>query len=70
MKFLTDGREVMCPHVNQADPRCGRHLTLDDLAWAFSHCVERPASCPIYWEIAADDRIERQGRVASVSASG
>lgn len=45
----------MCPHVNQSDPRCGRHLRLDDLAWAFSYCVERPAACPIYWEIASDD---------------
>ena len=46
----------MCPFADRSDARCRRHLRLDDLAWAFSYCVERPAACPIYWEIALDDR--------------
>ena len=50
----------MCPYVNTSDPRCGRHLRLDDLAWAFSFCVERPLACPIYWEIAFDDDARRR----------
>lgn len=45
----------MCPFAERSDLRCRRHLTLDDLAWAFSYCVEHPTACPIYWEIALDD---------------
>jgi len=60
----------MCPFAERSDPRCGRHLRLDDLAWAFSRCVEHPTTCPIYWEITLDDgQLRRVGPDRLVASS-
>ena len=38
----------MCPFLDTADPRCGKHLTLSNIVSAFAHCADRYTECPAY----------------------
>ena len=39
---------MICPFLEQADPRCASHLSLTRLSDAFTYCVGRYQSCPVY----------------------
>jgi len=41
----------MCPFLEAADPRCGQHLTLDNLSHALEYCACDYRECPVYREL-------------------
>ena len=43
----------MCPLLDASNPRCSTHLTLRNLAGAFTHCADRYTDCHIYRELLA-----------------
>ena len=51
----------MCPFVEAADPRCGKRLTLSNMAHALECCACDYGQCPVYREIQQDARDNRQG---------
>jgi hypothetical protein len=53
---LASGDATVCPYVNKADRRCTTHLTLVNLAYAFTYCADRHIDCPVYAELLTDDR--------------
>lgn len=44
----------MCPFLDQGDPRCAAHLTMQNLANAFEHCADHFASCPVFQDMLVD----------------
>lgn len=55
---------MICPLMDLADPRCSAHLSLVNLSDAFSHCVGRYQSCPVY-QRRVRDRLVGAANVAS-----
>lgn len=47
------GPEVECPFVHRADGRCAEHLTMGGMGYAFDHCFDAFAGCPVYAELSA-----------------
>ena len=47
-----------CPFLNRRERRCGQHLSLQGLDYAFDYCFGSYQSCPAYFELL----VERQAR--------
>ncbi len=55
---------MVCPFLEQADPRCADHFSLINIADAFSHCVGRHQACPVYQRLLTD-RLAGRHRTAA-----
>lgn len=54
-----------CPFVDRADARCSVHLTMGGIGYAFDHCFDDFAACPVHAELALEGRGEgAEGRSA------
>ena len=63
---------MICPFMDLTDPRCADHFNLVNLTAAFSHCVGRYQSCPVYQTMTSDHGRPRQlggGRALPVRAA-
>lgn len=45
----------MCPFVEMSDPRCAAHLTMRNIAWAYTHCADCYSECQVYLELVLED---------------
>ncbi len=43
----------MCPMLDESNPSCASHLTLDNILTAFAHCADRYGECPVYQHLIA-----------------
>ncbi len=59
----------MCPFVNKSDARCAAHLTLQNIASAFTDCAGQHIKCPVYQELTTDDCNQEDSRPNSLLAS-
>lgn len=48
--------DAECPFVNRYDGRCSEHLTMGGLGYAYRHCFDDFAGCPVYAELLAEVR--------------
>lgn len=55
----------MCPYVDESDPRCAAHWTLQNIIRAFAHCADRYFDCPIYLQLSADAPTHDQAKTDS-----
>jgi hypothetical protein len=56
---------MICPLLEQTDPRCADHFSINNLSDAFTHCVGRFQSCPVYQRMVRD----RAGHIGAIHAS-
>lgn len=50
----------MCPFLDEADPRCAVHQSLQNLHEALSLCADRFAQCPVYQDMRQNNAPHRQ----------
>ena len=48
-----------CPFLNRADCRCGEHLNIEDLGFAFRHCFDRYKACAVYVDLLVERQLRR-----------
>lgn len=58
-------QEHECPYVNCSDGRCAEHLNVTDVGYAFDHCFDEFARCPVYAQRLAEEQQRRQAQFAS-----
>ena len=42
---------MVCPFLDEDEPRCGEHLSLSKLDHALGLCADRYEECPLYQEM-------------------
>ncbi len=60
----------MCPYVEDADARCGRYLTLENVTQALTRCACDYQQCPVYREIQIDAHGRTDPRCQPLPAAG
>ena len=66
---MTESTPV-CPFLEQADPRCAAHLSLQRLDDALGRCADHFEQCPIYREKLLADASRRREFREHLRAAG